>query len=249
MEPQHSTAPSVLTPQVWTTPALTEANSPDGGADRPSLCRPQQATEPSALTPQVWRSPALTEANSLADLVFAAAAVAVAAGVAVAVGRAAGVGVVASRAAAVAVAAGVAVAVGRAAGVGVVASRAAAVAVSAGVVVADGRAASVGVAASGAAMFVTADVGACVGSGLTPCSDEVVALESVPFEGVGSGSSEHPVSRIASAAMLTSRPMIDFDIAFTSLTSPSGILPAPHCLTFHRMGRGPGHGGNGNTGF
>ena len=70
-----------------------------------------------------------------------------------------------------------------------------------------------------ASVFVTADVGACVGSGLTPCSDEVVVLESVPFEGVGSGSSEHPVSRIASAAMPNSSLMIDFDIAFTSLTS------------------------------
>ena len=71
------------------------------------------------------------------------------------------------------------------------------------------------------AVFVTADVGACVGSGLTPCSAEVVALESVPFEGMGSGSSEHPVSRMASTAVLTSRPMIDFDIDFTSLTSLS----------------------------
>ena len=60
-----------------------------------------------------------------------------------------------------------------------------------------------------------------VGSGLTPCSDEVVALESSPFEGMGSGSSEHPVSRMARTAMLSTRPMIDFDIAFHVLNVPS----------------------------
>ena len=72
-----------------------------------------------------------------------------------------------------------------------------------------------GVAASGTAVFVRADVGACVGSGLTPCSDEVVGLESVPFEGMVSGSSEHPVSSTASTAALTSS-LMDFDIAFMS---------------------------------
>ena len=218
--PQHWTEPSVLTPQVWPKPALTEVNSPVGGVASPSSLEPQHSTEPSVLTPQVCQDPALTEVNSPADLVFGAAAVAVAAGVAVAVGRAAGVGVTASGAATVTVAAGVAVAVGGAARVGVAAFGAAAVAVAAGVVVAVGRPAGVGVAASGAAVFVTADVGACVGSGLTPCPDEaVVVLESVPFEGAGSGSSEHPVSRMASTAAVTSSLMIDFDIAFTSLTS------------------------------
>ena len=117
-----------------------------------------------------------------------------------------------------------------------------------GIAAAVGKAAGVGIAASGAAVFVTADVGACVGSGLTPCSDEVVVLESVPFEGMGSGSSEHPVSRRASTAMLSTRPMIDFDIPFTSLTSLCGTLLAPHHLTFHRMGGGPGRGAHGNTG-
>ena len=29
--PQQATAPSSLTPQVWALPALTDANSPDGG--------------------------------------------------------------------------------------------------------------------------------------------------------------------------------------------------------------------------
>ena len=233
MEPQHSTEPSVPTPQVCQDPALTEANSPDGGvawpttSPRRSQLEPQHSTEPSVLTPQVCQVPALTEANSPADLVFGAAAVAVAAGVAMAVGRAADVGVAASGAAAVAVAAGVAMAVGRAAGVGVAASGAAAVGVAMGVAVVVGRAAGVGVAASGAAVFVTADVGACVGSGLTPCSDEVVLSETAPFEGMGSGSSEHPVSRMASTVAVTSSLIIDFDIAFTSLTSLSGLSPDP----------------------
>ena len=102
-------------------------------------------------------------------------------------------------------------------GVGVGVGVGVAVAVGSGVGVAVGRAVGVGVAASGTWVFVRADVGACVGSGLTPCSDEVVGLESVPFEGMGSGSSEHPVSSTASTAALTSSPMMDFDIAFMSI--------------------------------
>ena len=62
--PQHSTEPSVLTPQVWSSPALTEANSPVGGVARLRLSLPQHSTEPSVLTPQVWNLPVLTEANS-----------------------------------------------------------------------------------------------------------------------------------------------------------------------------------------
>ena len=117
-----------------------------------------------------------------------------------------------------------------------------------GMAVAVGRAAGVGIAASDASVFVTADVGACVGLGLTPCSDGAVVLESAPFEGMGSGSSEHPISRMARTAMLSTRPMIDFDIAFTSLTSLSGTLLTPLRLTFHRMGGGPGRGDHGNAG-
>ena len=45
--------PSVLTPQVWTVPALTEAKVPVGGLAWSKLFRPQQATVPSLLTPQV----------------------------------------------------------------------------------------------------------------------------------------------------------------------------------------------------
>ena len=126
-----------------------------------------------------------------------------------------GVGVGVGVGVAVAVGSGVGVAVGRAVGVGV----GVAVAVGSGVGVAVGRAVGVGVAASGTGVFVRADVGACVGSGLTPCSDEVVVLESVPFEGMRSGSSEHPVSRMASAAMPNSRPIIDLGIDFMASTS------------------------------
>ena len=68
--PQQATAPSVLTPQVWAHPALSEANSPDGGvAGAPtkmlstSLSEPQHVTVPSVLTPQV-SPPTLTEVNS-----------------------------------------------------------------------------------------------------------------------------------------------------------------------------------------
>ena len=64
--PQHSTEPSVLTPQLWNHPALTEENSPAGGVAWPTklpspLLLPQHSTEPSRLTPQLWSHPALTE--------------------------------------------------------------------------------------------------------------------------------------------------------------------------------------------
>ena len=127
---------------------------------------------------------------------------------------------------------GVAVAVGMAVGTGV----------GVGVGVDDGGGVGVGVGvligrAVGVGAGVAVGLGAsAVGSRFTPCSDEVVALESVPFEGMGSGSSEHPISRMARTAMLSTRPMIDFDIAFTSLTSLSGTLLTPLRLTFHRMG-------------
>ena len=61
--PQQATEPSTLTPQVWTIPALTEANSPAGGVARPSSLPPQQETKPSILTPQVCSTSALTQAN------------------------------------------------------------------------------------------------------------------------------------------------------------------------------------------
>lgn len=74
-EPQQATELSRFTPQVWSEPALTETNSPDGGLAWPTVLSsalvavfasldPQHSTEPSRLTPQVWKSPALTEANS-----------------------------------------------------------------------------------------------------------------------------------------------------------------------------------------
>ena len=62
--PQQSIEPSVLTPQVWLYPALTEANSPRGGMAWPWPLLPQQAAEPPALTPHVCQDPTLTEANS-----------------------------------------------------------------------------------------------------------------------------------------------------------------------------------------
>ena len=83
-----------------------------------------------------------------------------------------------------------------------------------------------------------------VGSRFIPWSDEVVVLESAPFEGMGSGSLEHPVNRMASTAALTSRPMIDFDIAFPSLTPlilnvPNLKLASSHHTTFHVTEGGP----------
>ena len=60
LTPQHSTEPSVLTPQVWNRPALTEAKEPFGGVawpttlPAPSSFSPQHSTVPFILTPQVW---------------------------------------------------------------------------------------------------------------------------------------------------------------------------------------------------
>ena len=101
-----------------------------------------------------------------------------------------------------AVGSGVGVAVGRAAGMGVAASGTVAVAVAAGVAVAVGRAAGMGRCRFTVRLCLSQAMREHVlDSGLTPCSDEVVVLASVPFEGRGSGSSEHPVSRMARTAM------------------------------------------------
>ena len=61
---------------------------------------------------------------------------------------------------------------------------------------------------SGVRVAVAVAVGTDVGM--------AVGLGRILAEGAGLGSSEHPVSRLASTAVLTSRPMIDFDIDFTS---------------------------------
>ena len=61
LKPQQATEPSLLTPQVFFLPALTETKEPAGGVVSPKSLKPQQATEPSPLTPQVWIAPALTE--------------------------------------------------------------------------------------------------------------------------------------------------------------------------------------------
>ena len=53
LEPQHSTEPSGLNPQVWIQPAPTDVKGPDGGEAWPYAFPPQQTTERSALTPQV----------------------------------------------------------------------------------------------------------------------------------------------------------------------------------------------------
>ena len=77
-----------------------------------------------------------------------------------------------------------------------------------------------------------ADVGACVGSGLTPCSDEAVVLGNRPRS--KEWDLAHRNTRLAgwrATAMLTSRPMIDLGIAFTSSASLSGTLLAPHPST------------------
>ena len=56
--------PSFLTPQVWVSPALTDANAPSGGVAWPSSSLPQQARVSSSLNPQVWNHPALTETKA-----------------------------------------------------------------------------------------------------------------------------------------------------------------------------------------
>ena len=53
--------PSLLIPQVWSHPALTEVKEPAGGVAWPYSSLPQQATEPLLLTPQVCATLALTE--------------------------------------------------------------------------------------------------------------------------------------------------------------------------------------------
>src|SRR4051794_30768692 len=59
--PQQTTVPSVFTPQVWLSAALTWVKLPAGGVARPSLFEPQQARVLLALfTPHVWLAPALT---------------------------------------------------------------------------------------------------------------------------------------------------------------------------------------------
>ena len=69
LEPQHSTESSVLNPQLWAHPALTETKEPPGGVAWPitlpsaSSLNPQHATDPSVRNPQVCQYPALTEAN------------------------------------------------------------------------------------------------------------------------------------------------------------------------------------------
>jgi hypothetical protein len=62
--PQQAMVPSLLTPHVKKTPALTEANVPAGGSTWPNLLSPQQATVPSTFRPHVWAPPALTEAKA-----------------------------------------------------------------------------------------------------------------------------------------------------------------------------------------
>ena len=64
----------------------------------------------------------------------------------------------------------------------------------------------------GVAVGVRVAVGVAVGTDV----GMAVELGRILAEGAGLGSSEHPVSRMASTAVLTSRPMIDFDIDFTS---------------------------------
>ena len=68
LEPQQMAEPSVLTPQLWIVPVLTEANGPklaplravsgvgvgwSGVLVFPNLSSPQHSTVPSFLTPQV----------------------------------------------------------------------------------------------------------------------------------------------------------------------------------------------------
>ena len=66
LSPQQATESSLLTPQLWPPPTLTETKEPTGGVAWPSPLLPQQATAPSLLTPQVCCTPALTETKELA---------------------------------------------------------------------------------------------------------------------------------------------------------------------------------------
>jgi hypothetical protein len=48
---------------VWSSPALTLVNEPDGALVWPYLFWPQHFTVPAVVTPQLCRSPALTLVN------------------------------------------------------------------------------------------------------------------------------------------------------------------------------------------
>ena len=61
--PQHSTSADVVTPQLWSPPALTFKNKTDGGLDLPQLSLPQHSTLPDVVTPQLWFGPVLTLRN------------------------------------------------------------------------------------------------------------------------------------------------------------------------------------------
>ena len=69
LSPQQATEPSLLTPQVFAYPAMTEMKEPAGVVAWPSSLLPPQATEPLLLTPQVWFPPALTESKEPAGVV------------------------------------------------------------------------------------------------------------------------------------------------------------------------------------
>ncbi len=56
--------PSLITPQLWSHPALTETKAPSGGVACPCESPPQQASVSSLITPQLWSQPALTEAKA-----------------------------------------------------------------------------------------------------------------------------------------------------------------------------------------
>jgi hypothetical protein len=51
--PQQATVPSVFTPQVWASPALTWVKVPAGAVFSPELFWLQQTTDPPILMPQV----------------------------------------------------------------------------------------------------------------------------------------------------------------------------------------------------
>ena len=55
--------PSVRSPQVCLTPALTALNSPGGGLACPELLKPQQVSVLSVCSPQLWYPPALMAVN------------------------------------------------------------------------------------------------------------------------------------------------------------------------------------------
>ena len=65
MSPQHETAPALFKAQVWSLPALTAVNAPEGALLTWLLVLlPQHEIAPALFSAQVWLPPALTAVNA-----------------------------------------------------------------------------------------------------------------------------------------------------------------------------------------